>query len=271
MKKLLVFLLVFVTISTSFSFALTRYDSEAEKLKEIGVFKGTGNGFELERATNRLEGAIMFVRLLGAEAEAEEKKYPHPFDDVPAWGSHYVGYLYHNGLTKGISAIEFGSSRIEGNQAEIFSDYVQRIKNGEDLRSSETAWQTYNGFLEGRLIRIEMKELEDYVGITDDLGQAKRAANQDELLQGYGLIPYLNSKDEVLAFMGNPDWLLGEIDEFMQMKEDIEKNTNVKFYVIADIIISSKEDELVYSVYSEQYLGYTGESISEKVFNEYVK
>ncbi len=159
----------------------------------------------------------------------------------------------------------------KGNQDEIFNDYVQRIKNGEDLRGDETVWQTYNGFLEGRLIKIEMGELEAYFGISDDLGQEKRATNIDELLQGYGLIPYLSSKEKVLEFMGSPDWLLAEIDDFMQMKEDIENNMNINFYIIADIILSSKEDELIYAVYSEQYLGYTGESISEKIFNDYIK
>lgn len=83
------------------------YLEYAQLLNEIGVFKGTGNGFELEKEPNRLEGAIMFVRLLGGEEEALANKYAHPFKDVPAWGSPYIGYLYHNGLTNGVSATAY--------------------------------------------------------------------------------------------------------------------------------------------------------------------
>ena len=33
----------------------------------------------------------------------------HPFTDVEAWADKYVGYAYKNGLTKGVSATEFGA------------------------------------------------------------------------------------------------------------------------------------------------------------------
>ena len=39
----------------------TKYDEYAEKLATIGVFKGTGNGFELDRAPTRLEGLVMLI------------------------------------------------------------------------------------------------------------------------------------------------------------------------------------------------------------------
>lgn len=582
MKKTIVLIVIFVLLSISFSFAETHYDAEAVKLKEIGVFKGTGNGFELDRAPSRLEGAVMFVRLLGAESTAIENNSSHPFLDVPKWGSPYVGYLYQQGLTNGISATEFGSEDImdaksyltfmlralnyddsngdfswsmavkksneiglidngfmtilysndflrdhvayisyralvqniketesslanklvnggafsmsaaismgvisddssklfsegtplsnlnesdivalgadgftgtdleianqikdwqvenmiyasdsknysdvsygmrwdyafpgmyttkdmienmkdgnkiygvcfnyavifadianyydldvrisnttvkpsevsgnpfysatatglspdeyavfktwiiskglneedypyeavrlvmaetalhykaevkidnewisldtyrqendsasqytfvetdwqEGNQEELFNGYVERIKNGEDIRSEETIYQTYNNFLEARLIRIEMDELKDYVGITDDLGQAKRAASQDDLLQGYGLIPYFENKAEVLSYMSNLDWLEEEIDEYFELKDALESKSGVKFYVVADIILTPEDDNesISYEVYLEQYLGYTGEDISnelsEDMFNEYIK
>ena len=43
------------------------YDAVAEDLSEIGMFRGTANGFELDRAPTRSEAAIMLVRLYGAE------------------------------------------------------------------------------------------------------------------------------------------------------------------------------------------------------------
>lgn len=90
-------------------FDLEDYAFYAEKLKTINVFKGTDNGFELDRVPTRLESATMVTRLLGGEEEAFDKLYDHPFTDtVRSWGNPYVGYLYHYNFTKGISDTKFG-------------------------------------------------------------------------------------------------------------------------------------------------------------------
>ena len=87
------------------------YEDYAECLSELGVFVGTGSGFELDRAPTRIEGLIMLIRLLGAENEAMTMQgEPLPFTDVPKWASGYVAYAYENGLTNGISPEQFGSS-----------------------------------------------------------------------------------------------------------------------------------------------------------------
>ncbi len=39
----------------------------AEKLSKVGIFKGSNKGFELEREPSRLEGLVMFIRLIGKE------------------------------------------------------------------------------------------------------------------------------------------------------------------------------------------------------------
>ncbi len=44
------------------------YALEADMLKSLGLFKGTDIGFELDRTSNRVEAAIMLVRLLGGES-----------------------------------------------------------------------------------------------------------------------------------------------------------------------------------------------------------
>ena len=87
------------------------YQEYAEKLSGLGVFRGTGTGFELEREPTRLEGLIMLIRLLGKESEAnllanEESE----FSDVPAWGRGYTNYAYKNGLAKGIGNGLFGAN-----------------------------------------------------------------------------------------------------------------------------------------------------------------
>jgi hypothetical protein len=77
------------------------FTAKADILKDLGLFLGTGAGYELERVPTRAEAATMLVRLLGAEAEAKAGTYAHPFTDLPGWVDPYVGYLYEAGLTKG--------------------------------------------------------------------------------------------------------------------------------------------------------------------------
>lgn len=76
---------------------------DAVFLDELGLFQGTEHGYELDRTMTRAEGAVMLVRLLGGEAEAEISTYQTPFTDVPDWAQPYVGWLYENKLTNGTS------------------------------------------------------------------------------------------------------------------------------------------------------------------------
>ena len=70
------------------------FDAVAEDLSAIGMFRGTANGFELDRAPTRSEAAIMLVRLYGAEDTAKAAydagEISHPFTDVSAFTSPYV-------------------------------------------------------------------------------------------------------------------------------------------------------------------------------------
>lgn len=59
----------------------------------------------------RAEASVMLTRLLGAEKTALAGNWKHPFTDVPQWADKYVGWLYQNGLTKGVSATLYGSQR----------------------------------------------------------------------------------------------------------------------------------------------------------------
>ena len=90
------------------------FDAAAEDLSAIGMFRGTGTGFELDRAPTRAEAAIMLVRLYGAEEEAAADytagKIQHPFKDVPSFAAPHVAWLYEKELTKGMSADTFGAS-----------------------------------------------------------------------------------------------------------------------------------------------------------------
>lgn len=84
----------------------------AEALQEMELFTGTKHGYELDRAPTRAEAAAMLVRLLGREEDAKSKIYPTPFRDVPKWAAPYVGWLYENKLTVGMSETKFGTTQL---------------------------------------------------------------------------------------------------------------------------------------------------------------
>ena len=89
------------------------YDSVAQELAGIGMFRGTASGFELDRAPKRSEAAIMLVRLYGAEEEANAQyaagEITHPFTDVSDFTAPYVAWLYTKGITNGTSATTFSA------------------------------------------------------------------------------------------------------------------------------------------------------------------
>ena len=73
MKRLVTILVtaLLMTAALCVSASAADYQSAAEDLSAIGMFRGTVNGgFELDRAPKRSEAAIMLVRLYGAEEEA---------------------------------------------------------------------------------------------------------------------------------------------------------------------------------------------------------
>ena len=78
----------------------------ADKLASLGLFQGTGSGYQLDGDTTRIQGLVMLLRLLGLEEEALAYTQPSHFTDV-GWGDNYVSYAYDNGLTKGTSATTF--------------------------------------------------------------------------------------------------------------------------------------------------------------------
>lgn len=116
MKKIFSLLMTILILVTATTPILASEDSDnpnysyALKLKQLGVFVGTTEGFELDRAATRLEGLIMLIRLLGKEKEALAMTNDScPFDDVPNWAKGYVTYGFKNGLTDGISSTKFGT------------------------------------------------------------------------------------------------------------------------------------------------------------------
>ena len=67
----------------------TDYNALADAMKALGLFKGSdtayGSGYDLEQPPTRIQGLIMFLRLLGEEETALATTAQNPFADVPAW------------------------------------------------------------------------------------------------------------------------------------------------------------------------------------------
>ncbi len=112
MKKFGAFFIMAVLLCVLFATVAFAADFEkcASELSEIGIFKGTDKGYELDREPTRAEAAVVLVRLLGGEEEALSLSYTAPFGDVPDWAKPYVQYLYDAGFTKGMSETSFGAS-----------------------------------------------------------------------------------------------------------------------------------------------------------------
>lgn len=89
------------------SAAAADYTACADHLKDLGLFQGTAQGYELDRAPTRGEAAAMLVRLLGEEQNALTLEYSAPFDDLRNWEKPYVQYLYDIGATTGVSETAF--------------------------------------------------------------------------------------------------------------------------------------------------------------------
>jgi uncharacterized protein YkwD len=120
MKRILSILMsAVIACGMMFSFASaagTTSQTCAQRLYSLGLFRGTGSNadgtpdFSLDNSTNRAQAITMLVRLLGKEETALSQNSSCPFTDVPSWAIPYVGYAYQNGLTKGVSDSQFGST-----------------------------------------------------------------------------------------------------------------------------------------------------------------
>ena len=84
----------------------TDYNALADALRVLGLFRGSdtgyGSGYDLELPPTRIQGLIMFLRLIGEEQAALATTAACPFTDVPAWCQSYVAYAYEKGYTKGM-------------------------------------------------------------------------------------------------------------------------------------------------------------------------
>lgn len=118
--------------------ATSKSYEKAIDLKILGLLANTPDNFQLDRAPTRVEGAVMLTRLLGVEDQVLQGSYEHPFTDVYPWADKYVGYMYENGLSKGVSSTLFGSGQLLS--AKQYITFVLRsigYKDGTDFNYNE--------------------------------------------------------------------------------------------------------------------------------------
>ena len=137
-KMRMVLASVLAVASLAMSAGAASYDNCADRLSDLGLFQGTGDGYELDRAPTRAEAATMLVRLLGAEAEAQKLEYTAPFTDLSDWQKPYVQYLYDNGLTNGATATTFEP---EGAcSAQMYTTFLLRALGYSDAAGGDFAY-----------------------------------------------------------------------------------------------------------------------------------
>lgn len=90
----------------------TDYNALADALRDMGLFRGSGtgygSGYDLEVIPTRIEGLVMFLRLIGEESAALAYTGENPFVDTPAWCERYTAYAYAKGYTKGVGVSASG-------------------------------------------------------------------------------------------------------------------------------------------------------------------
>ncbi len=209
-KVKLGFCIILLTLSTTQVNGMVasnheNFIEEAEGLKAIGLFQGTGNGFDLDRLAKRVEAGVIVVRILGKEELALKMNYTHPFTDVPNWADSYIGYLYHEGLTKGIGLNLYGSDDYVS--PDVFVTLCLRALgyiDGQDgytwdaslVKAEElgTLDEYYGTYLRGQ----EWIYRDDIVGVLYNLLNTKMNENQGTLID-FLIENKITSLEEALA------------------------------------------------------------------------
>ena len=179
----LLFTTLLLTAALCVTASASDFDAVAEDLSAIGMFRGTANGFELDRAPTRSEAAIMLVRLYGAEDTAKTAydagEISHPFTDVSDFTSPYVAWLYTNGITNGTSADTFGSAnKCSAQNYVVFLLRALGYKDGTDFQYADAlTFAQEKGFYEpvmfpGDFLRDDLAAL-TYQALAADTADGK--------------------------------------------------------------------------------------------------
>ena len=233
-KVTAVVLVMALILSVTGVYAATDYTSEADKLYALGLFKGTNTGYELNRAPNRAESAAMLLKLLGVEEAAKKANYAHPFTDVPAWASPFVGYMYKHGMTTGIGNHQFGAANLT--QANEYMTFVLKalgytnqdfnwqasLKFAADqgiLNAVEAAALSTQPFHRNEMVHVSFAALSAKIKAThitlaerlvDDAAISPRAAFEQKVVNPQMVVPVVVKKVENRLVI---DYQFSKLDE----------------------------------------------------------
>ena len=119
----------------------------ADALYNIGLFLGYGESYGLDNTLTRYEGYSLMIRMLGDDEAAKNCKESHPFKDIAAkdaWALPYVKYSYATGLTKGVSATQFGGT--SAMTAQQFCAICLRALGYEDVGGKDFSYDNAIAF-----------------------------------------------------------------------------------------------------------------------------
>ena len=107
--SLILALLLLAAIPVTSAASLVSATEAADALVALGLLRGTGEGFRLERTATRAEAAALMLRLAGVEDAALAETDACPFDDG-GWAAPILTYAQKTGLLTGRSETHFGSA-----------------------------------------------------------------------------------------------------------------------------------------------------------------
>ncbi|HZK62220.1 MAG TPA: transglutaminase domain-containing protein, partial [Anaerovoracaceae bacterium] len=86
-----------------------------------------------------LQGAVMFIRLVGEEKIAISEPKASPFEDVTqAWAMPYIGQMYAQGYSNGTSLTTYGIGAMSADQ---FATYILRALGYSEMKG-DFVWST---------------------------------------------------------------------------------------------------------------------------------
>ncbi len=194
--KIISVILASILVLSSSAFAVQNTDY-ADELYDLGLFKGTELGYELDKTFTREEAATMLVRLLGEEENAARGNYAEYFSDVEKdrWSFTYVMYCYENDITKGTSADTFSPEKEIS--AEEFAALLLRLMGYTDTEP-ETALEEciYLNLVNSEIVR-ELKD--DKAFLRDDMVYMVYRSLMTETAGGIILAQVLQEKSVISA------------------------------------------------------------------------
>ena len=130
----------------------------AGALSAINIFRGDGTSFNLDGIPDRVQAAIMVVRMRGEEQMAldayQRGEITNPFTDVTEdWAAPYVAWLYDRGITLGIGGGQFGRGTCS--PAEYATFMLRALGYADTGEVTDFSWENAVSFAKEKGIYLD--------------------------------------------------------------------------------------------------------------------